>query len=139
MNKVNASLEIKESILETFIASHSRGVAKKSVGGGVSVVNAKTGKRVTISKPILDYINVDDKIQFAFSDNEIAVGKELPNNDNYFTTKISKSKGNVYSTGLVLEITELYDLDFKDKTSITFDDIQYQNIQGTNIVIIKIK
>lgn len=139
MNKINESQEVKESILETFIPSHSKGTTKKSVSGGISVVNAKTGKRVSVSESIVDYLGVKDKIQFAFSDNKIAVGKDLPNNDNYFTIKISKSKGNVYSTGLVLEITELYDLDFRDKTSITFDDIQYQNIQGDNIVIIKIK
>ncbi|WP_195617296.1 MULTISPECIES: hypothetical protein [Clostridium] len=139
MSKVNESQEVKRNILETFIPPHSKGVRKKSAGGGISVVNAKTGKRVAVSKSILDYVGVVDKIQFAFSDNEIAVGKDLPNNDNYFTIKISKSKGNVYSTGLVSEITELYDLDFKDKTSITFDDIQYQNIQGVNIAIIKIK
>ena len=139
MNKTNEGQEVKDNILETFIPSHSKGVTKKSTGGGISVVNAKTGKRVSVSKTIVDYVGVKDKIQFAFSDNEIAIGKDLPNNDNHFTIKMSKGKGNVYSTGLVLEITELYDLDFKDKTSITFDDIQYQNVQGTNIAIIKIK
>ena len=128
-----------KKVLETFIPSQSNGVTKKSANGGISVVNAKTGKRVAISKEILDYMNVEDKIQFSFSDNEIAVGKELPNNNNYFTIKISKGKGNIYSTALVLEITELYDLDFKDKTSITFEDVHYQNIQGINVVIIKIK
>mgnify|MGYP003280836045 CR=1 FL=1 len=128
-----------KKVLETFIPSHSSGVTKKSANGGISVVNAKTGKRVAISKKILDYMNVEDKIQFSFSDKEIAVGKALPNNNNYFTIKISKGKGNIYSTALVLEITELYDLDFKDKTSIIFEDLHYQNIQGSNVVIIKIK
>lgn len=138
MNKINDNQEIKEGILEGFIPSNSKGVVNNSRGGGMSVVNAKTGKRITISKLILDHIKVQDRIQFAFSDNEIAVGRELPDNENYFNIKISKSKGNVYCAGLVLEITELYDLDFNEKTSITFDNVQYQNIQGDNVVIIKV-
>lgn len=130
---------ISENILERFIPSNSRGITKSfAKGGGVSIVNAKTGKRISVNKAILDYLKVEDKIQFAFSDNEIAIGKELPNNENYFNIKMSNTKGLVYCTSLVLEVTELYGLDFQNRTSITFDDIQYQNIQGNNVVIVKV-
>lgn len=141
VEKTNENLEeIKESTLEAFIPSISRAVSTKSTrGGGVSVVNAKTGKRVSINKKIMDYLKIEDKIQFAFSDDEIAIGKELPNNKNYFNIKMSKGTGIVYCSELVFEITDLYDLDFSDRTSITFDNIQYQSIQGVNVVIVKVR
>lgn len=136
-NKVEG---ISENTLERFIPSNSKGTTKSfTKGGGVSIINTKTGKRISVSKAILDYLNVEGKIQFAFSDNEIAIGKELPNNENYFNIRMSKTKGLVYCTSLVLEVTELYELDFQDRTSITFDNIQYQNIQGNNVVIVKVK
>ena len=78
-------------------------------------------------------------MQFAFSDDEIAISKELPNNENYFKVKMSNNKGNVYSSELVLEITELYTFDFNNKTSITFDDIKYTNINGIDVAMIKVK
>lgn len=141
VEKTNDNLEkIKESTLDAFIPSISRAVANKSTrGGGLSIVNAKTGKRVSINKKIMDYLKIEDKIQFAFSDNEIAIGKELPNNKNYFNIKVSKGTGIVYCSELVFEITDLYNLDFSDRTSITFDNIQYQSIQGVNVVIVKVR
>ena len=141
VEKTNDNLEeIKESTLDAFVPSISRAVVNKSTrGGGLSVVNAKTGKRVSINKKIMDYLKIEDKIQFAFSDNEIAIGKELPNNKNYFNIKMSKGTGIVYCSELVFEITDLYNLDFSDRTSITFDNIQYQSIQGVNVVIVKVR
>ena len=141
VEKTNDNLEkIKESTLDAFIPSISRAVANKSTrGGGLSIVNAKTGKRVSINKKIMDYLKIEDKIQFAFSDNEIAIGKELPNNKNYFNIKVSKGTGIVYCSELVFEITDLYNLDFSDRTSITFDNIQYQSIQGVNVVVVKVR
>ena len=48
-------------------------------------------------------------------------------------------KGIIYCSELVLEITKLYNLDFSDRTSITFDNIQYQSIQGVNVAIVKVR
>lgn len=136
-----SNIEVKnnEEVLLNFIPASSKGRSNISIGKGVmSVVNAKTCKRISINKDILSYLNIDNTIQFAFSDNEIAIGKELPNNENYFHIKISKNKGLIYCSELVSEITDIYGLDFSSRTSITFDDIQYQNIQGVDVVIIKV-
>ena len=141
VEKTNDNLEeIKESILDAFIPSISKAVANKSKrGGGLSVINAETWKRISMNKKIIDYLKIEDKIQFAFSDNEIAIAKELHKDENYFNIKISKGAGIVYCSELVFEITNLYDLDFKDRTSITFDNIQYKSIQGVNVVIVKVR
>ncbi|HAT4317688.1 TPA: hypothetical protein I9095_001801 [Clostridium perfringens] len=132
-------LENNIGILEEFIPAISKCKGRNSNKGSISIVNAKTGKRITINKSILDKIGVKDKLQFAFSDDEIAISKELPNNENYFKVKVSNNKGNVYSSELVLEITELYTFDFNNKTSITFDDIKYTNINGIDVAMIKVK
>ncbi|EOU2057111.1 hypothetical protein [Clostridium perfringens] len=132
-------LENNVGILEEFIPAISKCKGRNSNKGSISIVNAKTGKRITINKSILDKIGVKDKLQFAFSDDEIAISKELPNNENYFKVKMSNNKGNVYSSELVLEITELYTFDFNNKTSITFDDIKYTNINGIDVAMIKVK
>ncbi|HFF8990067.1 hypothetical protein QTI56_11400 [Clostridium perfringens] len=132
-------LENNVGILEEFIPAISKCKGRNSNKGSISIVNAKTGKRITINKSILDKIGVKDKLQFAFSDDEIAISKELPNNENYFKVKVSNNKGNVYSSELVLEITELYTFDFNNKTSITFDDIKYTNINGIDVAMIKVK
>ena len=130
-------LENNVGILEEFIPAISKCKGRNSNKGSISIVNAKTGKRITINKSILDKIGVKDKLQFAFSDDEITISKELPNNENYFKVKVSNNKGNVYSSELVLEITELYTFDFNNKTSITFDDIKYSNINGLDVAMIK--
>lgn len=130
-------LENNVGILEEFIPAISKCKGRNSNKGSISIVNAKTGKRITINKSILDKIGVKDKLQFAFSDDEITISKELPNNENYFKVKVSNNKGNVYSSELVLEITELYTFDFNNKTSITFDDIKYSNINGIDVAMIK--
>ncbi|MDU2663480.1 MAG: hypothetical protein E6638_09710 [Clostridium perfringens] len=132
------ALENNSEILEEFIPATSKCRGRNSNKGGVSIVNAKTGKRITINKSILDKIGVKDKLQLAFSDDEIAISKELPNNENYFKVRVSNNKGNIYSSELVLEITDLYTLDFNNKTSITFDDIKYNNINGIDVVMIKV-
>lgn len=132
-------LENNVGILEEFIPAISKCKGRNSNKGSISIVNAKTGKRITINKSILDKIGVKDKLQFAFSDDEITISKELPNNENYFKVKVSNNKGNVYSSELVLEITELYTFDFNNKTSITFDDIKYSNINGIDVAMIKVK
>lgn len=132
------ALENNSEILEEFIPATSKCRGRNYNKGGVSIVNAKTGKRITINKSILDKIGVKDKLQFAFSDDEIAISKELPNNENYFKVRVSNNKGNIYSSELVLEITDLYTLDFNNKTSITFDDIKYNNINGIDVVMIKV-
>ena len=132
-------LENNVRILEEFIPAISKCKGRNSNKGSISIVNAKTGKRITINKSILDKIGVKDKLQFAFSDDEIAISKELPNNENYFKVRVSNNKGNIYSSELVLEITDLYTLDFNNKTSITFDDIKYNNINGIDVAMIKVK
>ena len=47
------------------------------------------------------------------------------NNENYINIKLSKPKESIYSVGIVKEITDMYQLDFSSRISITFLDVEY--------------
>lgn len=114
--------DIKESVdLDLFKPSESK-IRNKGIAeaGVMSIVSAKTGKRVVISKEVMEKLNKPEKIVMSFAEDKIAIGEQLPNNDNYINIKVLKSKGVIYSSGIVKEITDFYKLDFGNKTSITF-------------------
>lgn len=61
----------------------------------------------------------------SFTEGKIAIGEQLPNNENYINIKLSKPKESIYSVGIVKEITDMYQLDFSSRISITFLDVEY--------------
>ena len=105
----------------------------------MSIVSAKTGKRIVISKEIMEKLNKPERIVMSFAEDKIAIGEQLPNNDNYINIKVLKSKGVVYSSGIVKEITDLYELDFSNKTSITFLDVEYVKYEENVVAIITVE
>ena len=107
--------------------------------GVMSIVSAKTGKRIVISKEIMEKLNKPERIVMSFAEDKIAIGEQLPNNDNYINIKVLKSKGVVYSSGIVKEITDLYELDFSNKTSITFLDVEYVKYEENVVAIITVE
>ena len=75
----------------------------------------------------------------SFSGDKIAIGEQLPNNDNYIKIKALKSKGVIYSAEIVKEITDIYELDFSNKTSITFLDVEYVKYEENVVAIITVE
>ena len=144
---INDSIE-KERVMDTkeaktitdlnqFKASESKTVNRNNNGEGImSVVNAKTGKRITLSRQLMDKLNNPEKIVISFNDNKIAI--QLPNNVNCLSIKHYKSKGILYSAGIVNEITCKYNLDFSNKTSITFSDVEYITYEKDIVAIITV-
>lgn len=110
-----------------------------SNNGGFSVVKAQTGNRVTIAKQGYEHLGKPNTLQFAFTDTSVIIGANLPNNDNDFNVKDSNGKAIVYSTPLVTEIAKAFELDFSNRTSMTFGDIQYTNSEDSPVIIVKIK
>ena len=132
--------DIKESVdLDSFKPSESKTINKCSAeAGAMSVINSKTGKRIIVSREIMEKLNNPERIVMSFSGDRIAIGEQLPNNDNYINIKVLKSKGVIYSAGIVKEITDLYKLDFSNKTSITFFDVEYVKYEENVVAIIKV-
>ncbi|WP_242396684.1 amidophosphoribosyltransferase [Clostridium butyricum] len=131
---------LMNDVIKGAIASTSKSMSRSLGEAGVlSIIKAKTGNRITLSKALLDELNSPEKIQIAFTKDNVIIGEKLPNNDSSFNVKLSGTKGIVYSSGLVREISELFQLDFSDKTSITFNEVEYVSNEDYPVAIIKIK
>jgi hypothetical protein len=106
----------------------------------ITVVNTKSnGKRITLSGDLIEKIGYSTAIQIAVNDEGIAIGGELPDNDTYFTLRKIGRKGVVYSTELVDEITELFELDFTERSSISFYDVTYLCMEDTEVAFVPLK
>ena len=138
---VEDDYEIKESIdLDSFKPSESKSIKKGIAEAGVmSIINSKTGKRIIVSNEIMEKLNKPERVVMSFSEDKIAIGEQLPNNYNYINIKVLKSKGVIYSAGIVKEITDLYKLDFSNKTSITFLDVEYVKYEENVVAIITVE
>lgn len=124
--------------LEMFQPALSKTTSRSNSRVGVmSIVNSNCGKRVTLSAELMDRLNNPYKISMSFSEEYIAVGTLLPNNNNQLTIKASGKKGVIYSAGIVSEITDKYSLDFNNRTSITFSEVDYIEVNGSIIAMIK--
>jgi hypothetical protein len=126
--------------LNNFMSSSSYGTSgRKGEAGALSLVNSnKNGKRLTISKDCWGHLDNAENVQISFSDSQIAIAKELPGNENFFNVKPYGTKGVIYSKNLVHEITDLFELDFSNKVSITFYDVDYVNTGEHTVVIITV-
>ena len=138
---IEENYEIKESVdLDSFKPSESKSINKGIAEAGImSIINSKTGKRIIVSREIMEKLNKPERIVMSFSEDKIAIGEQLPNNDNYINIKVLKSKAVIYSAGIVKEITDLYKLDFSNKTSITFLDVEYVKYEENVVAIITVE
>ena len=126
--------------LENFKASKSKQKSVIKINQGVATIinTEKSGKRIVFSNNVMEELGNPPKILISCSDNAIAVGERLPDNLNFLSIKYSKTKGTIYSTGIVNELTEMYQLDFRNKTSITFSEVKYTTYENHKVAIITI-
>jgi len=132
--------------LQEFDINKLRPVASKSSSrentevGIISIINSvKNGKRISLSKGLMQKLNCPKTIQFSFYDESIAIAENLPNNKGSFTIKEWKKQFLIYSAPLVNEITRTFDLDFEGITSKTFHEARYMNIEETTVAMISMK
>lgn len=110
-----------------------------SKAGAFSIVNAPTGHRATISSSSFNSLGYPKKVQVLFKENELVIGCKLNKESEKYTVRNDgkkTAKGHIYNKHLVREITEEYDLDFSERTSITFGDAEYYEQGGAKFVVI---
>lgn len=145
VNLIETEVGDNEESMETDILSNAKKVSSmnaiRTIGkaGAISIINAKTGNRITIAKECYSAIGNPSKVQFALNDNSLIVGEKVLENNNDFNVKESNGKAIIYSSALVKEITESFSLDFSNRTSLTFSDVEYSNANAVQIMIVKIK
>lgn len=131
---------MQEYDLRKFTASTSKTISKTSTeAGAMSVINSKNCKRIVLASDVIYKLNNPKTISISFSDDSLAIAERLPNNDNLLKLKSSGKKEVIYSSGLVSEITDKYGLDFSNRVSITFSEVNYVKCNGYTVAIIKIR
>lgn len=115
-----------------------KGSVRKKSKGGFGVINAPTGKRVTLTKKIYSKLKEPEAVQVALLDEEVLIGEVIPNCKESHLVRQTSNGGGVciYCAGLVKAITEKYQLDFSDCSSMTFSDIEYCRQDGKRIAVV---
>lgn len=127
-SKIRASKTISKSV---------RGTRSNAA---VTIVNTtKNGKRVTLSKEVVEKLDRPESLQVGFGDGQLILGNNILPNDspNYKVSYTEKSGANIYAGGLVGEITEEFDLDFNGITSISFSKVSYTKAANCTIAVVE--
>ncbi|WP_052380405.1 hypothetical protein [Paenibacillus camerounensis] len=106
----------------------------------LTVVNTKrNGMRIAISPIVMAQLGSPETIQIAIGEDGIALAAYLPDNQTRFEVKKMGNKAVIYCAPLVREVTEIFDLDFSGRTSISFSEISYmQTVEGQRIAFFQI-
>jgi|GEM_PF-4750273 hypothetical protein len=102
--------------------------AKNSRRGKISVCIVNTtsnGKRIKLSRELMEKLDNPSEIQFRILDEKIVIGSNLDVNEESF--KFSKTAvGTIYNSSIVANFTEVLHLDFANVTSITLSNIKFR-------------
>lgn len=123
-------------------ATKSKAVEKVSGEEGIcTIVNCKKNgnKRIAIASKLLDAIGNPEKVEVGIMPHGIAIAERLPVEANEFSVKKLGAKKVIYAGALVEEITEEFKLDYSNRTSITFQKVEYDNVNGYKVALITIQ
>lgn len=122
------------------VAAVSKVVNRIPDAGVMSVINSvKNGKRVSISREIMNKIGQLDSVQMGFMKNGIVIGQYLSDTNTSYQLRTQGAKKLIYSKGLVEQITDYFGIDFSNRTSITFHEATYQKLDGNIVAVIGVK
>ena len=115
-----------------------KGSVRKKSKGGFGVINTSKVKRVTLTKKIYGKLKEPKTVQVALLDEIVLIGEVIPNcKESHLIRQTSNGGGAcIYCAELVKVITEKYQLDFSDCSSITFSDIEYCRQDGKKIAVV---
>ena len=97
----------------------------------LTIVYAKTGKRMELSKSIHEMLGNAEKVDFSFDLKQKIIFAFA--DDNGSSVKMNKNKAVIYNAPLVKEIIEKFNLDFKVQTSMSFE--KYEAVEGNENVV----
>ena len=99
----------------------------------VSITNHVNGKRLTLSKALYSCLGQPKTLQFAVNSNEnvLIIGEKLMDEEVSYRVS-NKTRGIVYNASLVEFVTEEFNLDFSEVSSMTFRNI---TLDGAYVII----
>ena len=133
-------MDMQEAIKQGI--SLNTGIIKR--GGGskisISIINSeKNGKRMIFSKKLLEELGNPLEIQFVLSTTEscLFIGENLlPDENKYAFTK--EGFNVLYCGAIIPKIVTTFGLDYSNgKTSLTFNNIEIEEMGGSPVAIVK--
>ncbi len=97
----------------------------------LTIVYAKTGKRMELSKSIHEMLGNAEKVDFSFDLKQKIIFAFADENGS--SVKMNKNKAVIYNAPLVKEIIDKFKLDFTEQTSISFE--KYEAVDGNENVV----
>lgn len=133
--------ELEELELDLFLPSMSTPVSKvTSVSKGlVSIIYAKTGKRIVFDQTFVEDLGVDKTLQIGYNDCHLLLGSNLSPSYKDRTLRKQGSKYVLYDSALIQELISNFNLDYTGVTSKTFNQVTYKQCQGNKVALITIK
>lgn len=112
--------------------------------GALSLVYAKTGNRLTLSKEITLKLGHPTEVQLIYNDTEIIIGTNLISESPRHKVSYQQGRGMIYSKALVKELIDYYQIDFTHRTScslgsLSFGQDSHQNDNQPYAIITNIK
>ncbi len=97
----------------------------------ITIVYAKTGKRIELSKSIHEILGNAEKVDFSFDSKQKIIFAFADENGS--SVKMNKNKAVIYNAPLIKEIIDKFKLDFTEQTSISFE--KYEAVDGNENVV----
>lgn len=126
--EVDSIKEVKEDFFEDIIKPKESSI-NSSMGkpGVITIISSeKYGRRLSFPKNIIQKLELEleEKVELTLKNKKIYVGRRIPNSSTY---NLKKSGGRkiIYSAPLVEQILEINNLDFSNKTSQTFYNVNF--------------
>lgn len=109
--------------------------------GKCTVVNClKNGnRRIAVAKEVLINIGNPEQVQVGIMPEGLAIGEKLPIEAHIFPVRALGAKKVLYAGALVSELTKEFNLDYSQRTSITFQEVVYDEVNGSKIALIVMK
>lgn len=127
------------------LLSKAVGVEVTSKRGGraektVSIVLCDNGKRLTMSASLFEALGQPDEVKCAVIADKryLIIASDIESVDTTYTVS-NKGKGIIYNAELVRTIAETFSLDFSNKTSMSFNKVKLEDVDGVVTAFVKIK
>lgn len=133
LNLKNLRMEAETVKKSTNFKSKGRGMFS------ISIVNNRNGKRLEFSEFLYEKLNKPNTVQFMVIPKKglLLIGKSLGEENSYKVSTTGRPV--VYSAGLVYSLTEIFGLDYTNKTSTSFHHIEIDDSDESVIAIVEIK
>ncbi|MFD1031859.1 hypothetical protein [Metaplanococcus flavidus] len=123
--------------LAEFEASTCTDSTRETGTGGMSIIYSANGKRLALNASIMNALSQPGSIQISYAGHVLALANFIGETNTDYKLKKSGKTGVLYNTQLIHEIVERYELDYENRTSLTFPVIGTEERDGEVIVFIQ--